>query len=162
MPNSPYATSFKASIKRGIPCGATVASIAKRTGKSPSVIFSSLYREELLYRQKLNGQWIYWPIEGFKRSVTNAKKSQLEMFQSFVDWCIASGQCKPEQLYNQTGSQENFIANCRKYYNKQLKATSGSRTPTTAKRRTASSKSRRPSSRSYAFPKSTRRYRRAA
>ena len=38
-PKSPYATSFKAAIKRGTPAGQAVASIAKRTGKNRYVIY---------------------------------------------------------------------------------------------------------------------------
>ncbi len=148
---SPHASSFKTAIKHGTPAGVAVNAIAKRSNKRPSAVFTSLHKAGLCHRQKFNGQYVYWACEAKKSNATTAKGLQLEIWQSFIDWCIASGQCKPEQLYNQTGSQENFIANCRKYYNKQLKATSGSRTQTTAKR-----------SRSYAFPKSTRRYRRAA
>ncbi len=151
---SPYSSSFGSAIKRGTPAGIAVNSIAKRVNKAPSVIFSSLYKAGLCERQKFNGQWIYWPTENLKRSATQAKLCQHQMWQSFIDWCLASGQCKPEQLERNIGSQSNFMSYCRKYFNRQL---TGSTTTTTRKSSTKS----RPTS--YKFPRSTsRRYRKAA
>ena len=127
-PKSPYATSFKSAIQRGTPAGLAVAAIAKRSGKNPQQIFTSLFKAQLCQRQKLNGQWIYWPIEGFKRSATQAKHSQLQMWQHFVDWCLASGNCKPEQLERNIGSQASFMSYCRKFFNRQITGGSPSST----------------------------------
>lgn len=164
---SPYATPFKSAIKRGTPAGTAVAAIAKRSGRPVSTIFASLHKADLCHRQKLNGQWIYWPVEAKKGSATNAKSSQLQMWQSFVDWCIVSGNCKPEQLWNYSGSQQDFMAYCRKFFNRQISGTSTTSSRTrkrSARKRTSVSRSRRTRTASYKFPRTstTRRYRRAA
>ena len=88
---SPYAASYSSAIKRGTSASQAVEAIAKRSGKSPAVIFSSLHKAQLCDRQKFNGQWIYWPSEGIKRSATNAKVSQQQVWQHLIDWCILSG-----------------------------------------------------------------------
>lgn len=163
---SPYATSFKSAIKRGTPAGIAVGAIAKRTGKPINGIFSSLHKAGLCHRQKFNGQWLYWAVEA-KKSVSNAKAGQHQMWQSFIDWCIAGGHVKPQQLQNKVGSQQDFMAYCRKFFNRQL--TGGTSTPKKGKktakrpkRRTSTAKARKTSS--YKFPRTstTRRYRRAA
>lgn len=170
---SPYATSFKSAIKRGTPASQAVKAIAKRSNTQPRVVFASLHKAGLCQRQKFNGQWIYWPCEDIKTSATNAKASQLESWQNLIDWCILSGQCKPQQLENNTGSQQDFMSYCRKYFNRQLSpSTTKSKkrsTSKTAKRTTAkarkSSTSRKSSSTSYKFPRTSstsRRYRTAA
>ncbi len=170
---SPYTTSFKSAIKRGIPAGVAVAGIAKRTNKSPSTILASLYKEGLCYRQKVNGQWIYWPCEA-KRSATQAKACQSQMWQSFIDWCISSGACKPELLEKNSGSQKEFMTYCRKFFNGQITGV-GSSSSTKSTRRstsrpktrlTASSRRTTSSKSSYPFPRASkstsRRYRKAA
>lgn len=160
---SPHATSFKAAIKRGTPAGMAVNAIAKRCNKRPSAVFSSLHKAGLCHRQKFNGQWIYWACEGKKSTATIAKNLQLETWQCFIDWCIASGQCTPQQLEKKTSSQQEFMNYCRKFFNRQM--TSGTSTTSrksTTKRRKTAGKSR-PAS--YKFPRSSstnRRYRRAA
>lgn len=169
-PKSPYATSFKSAIKRGTPAGIAVAAIAKRTGKNTQQVFSSLHRAGLCDRQKFNGQWVYWPAEPVKRSPSQAKHCQIQMWQNLVDWCIASGNCKPEQLTKNAGSQNSFMAYCRKYFNRQLNGGTSlvskpaSRKPK-SRRSTPRSRTRTTSS-SYKFPraagKTTRRYRKAA
>ncbi len=79
--NSPYASSFKTAIKRGTPCGDAVASIAKRYDKNPKTVFASLHKVGLCFRQKFNGQWIYWPCEAKKTTSANFKPCQLNMWQ---------------------------------------------------------------------------------
>ena len=171
QPKSPYTTSFRSAIKRGTPAGVAVAAIAKRSGKNPNQVFSSLYKAELCDRQKLNGQWVYWPAEPIKRSATQAKQCQVQMWQSFVDWCLASGNCKPEQLERNTGSQSEFMSYCRKYFNRQITPGSGSsrskkrsiRRPTVSARRSTPRSGSRSSS--YKFPqagRTPRRHRKAA
>jgi hypothetical protein len=125
MPNtkknmSPFATSFKSAINRGTPCFVAVCNIAKRTKKSPNQVFESLFKAGLCFRQKVSGQWIYWPCNWNKTSVTNAKVCQHNMWQSFVDWCLCSGWCTPEQLHNHCGSQQEFFNYCKKFWNKQF------------------------------------------
>ncbi len=176
MPSkSPYATSFNSAIKRGTPAGTAVHAIAKRTSRPINSIFSSLHKAGLCHRQKLNGQSIYWAVEGKKGTATSAKVIQIELWQSFIDWCIASGNCKPQQLQNNVGSQQDFMAYCRKFFNCQLNGS----TTTSKKKRTAPTKARKTTARkttarktstrktrttSYKFPRTstTRRYRRAA
>ena len=150
---SPFATSFKSAIKRGTPCSVAVNNIAKRTKKSPTVVFNSLWKAGLCHRQKFNGQWVYWPSFTCKKSASNAKSCQADMWQCFVDWCVCSGFCTPEQLKNNCGSQQEFMTYCRKFWNKQY----NTGTKTTTKRRTGT-KSR---TTSYSWT-GTRKYRRAA
>ncbi len=156
---SPHATSFKSAIKRGTPAGIAVNAIAKRSNKPPSAVFSSLHKAGLCHRQKFNGQWVYWACEAKKSSATAAKSLQLEIWQSFIDWCIASGQCKPEQLARKVSSQQEFMNYCRKFFNQQFSATTSS---SRSRKRTSARKS---SPTSYKFPRTgstSRRLRRAA
>ena len=149
---SPHATSFNSAIKRGIPAGTAVNAIAKRSNKRPGAVFSSLHKAGLCHRQKFNGQWIYWACEAKKSSATVAKSLQLDFWQSFIDWCIAGGHCKPEQFASHASSQQEFMTYCRKFFNQQFGRTQS----------TSALKSR-PSS--YKFPRTgstTRRLRRAA
>ena len=139
QPKSPYATSFRSALNRGVPAGTAVLSIAKRTGKTPNQIFTSLYKADLCERQKINGQFVYWPLEDVKTSATQAKLSQVQMWQHFIDWCIASGNCDPEKLDHQVGSQQDFMNYCKKFFTRQLTGVS-------------SSSSSRKSSKSYKFP----------
>lgn len=118
---SPYATSFKSAINRGTPCFVAVQNIAKRTKKSPNQVFESLFKSGLCFRQKVAGQWIYWPCDWNKTNATNAKVCQNTMWQCFVDWCLCSGVCTPEQLHNNCGgSQLDFMNYCKKFWNKQF------------------------------------------
>lgn len=171
---SPYATSFKSAIKKGTPAFQAVKVIAKRSSTQPRIVFASLHKAGFCHRQKFNGQFIYWPCEDIKTSATNAKSAQLESWQNLIDWCILTGQCKPQQLDNKTGSQQDFMSYCRKYFNNQLSSSTTKSKPkrssdgrskakrSTVKARKAST-SRKRTATSYKFPRtSTRRYRRAA
>ena len=89
----------------------------------------------------------------------SAKSLQLEIWQSFIDWCIASGQCKPEQLARKVSSQQEFMNYCRKFFNRQFSATTSS----SRSRKRSSARTSRPTS--YKFPRTgstSRRLRRAA
>ncbi len=165
---SPYATSFNSAIKNGTPAGTAVSAIAKRTGKAAPAVFASLHNAGLCHRQKLNNQWIYWPAATVKASATNARTSQLEMWQYFVDWCLASGYCTTKQLSAHAGSQPGFITWCRTFFNRQVTAGQATKTrkhgkSKTARRRTKTRARRTTRTVSYKFPKTaTRRYQRAA
>jgi len=148
---SPYATSFKSAIKRGTPCFVAVQNIAKRTKKSPNQVFESLFKAGLCFRQKVAGQWVYWPCDWNKTNATNAKTCQNNMWQWFVDWCLCTGVCTPEQLHNHCGSQQDFMNYCKKFWNKQFNT--GSK----------SSKSGKTSSGNFKFPAAkSRKYRKVA
>ena len=145
MPNqlkSPYAPSFKAAIKRGTPASIAVAGIAKRYNKPIKTVFASLHRAELCHRQKFNGQWLYWPYEAKRGSSTDAKACQLQIWQSLVDWSIATGNCKPQQLENYSGSQQEFMSYCRRFFNRQV---SGSTSGSSRSPKRAAASSRKPS-----------------
>lgn len=187
---SPYASSFRTGIKSGKPCSAVIASISKRTGKPITSIVKSLCKAGVCYCQKFNGTWIYWPAFPCKSGASST--CQTTMWQSFIDWCMASGSCKPAQLDKKVSSQKNFMAFCRHFFARQFsgistskrrtrrsrKSRTTSRRPTSwarhsSKRRTKRSTRTSPwtrsrtSYRSYAFPtyrfrSSTRRYARAA
>ena len=165
---SPHATSFKSAIKRGTPAGIAVDAIAQRSNTRPGAVFSSLHKAGLCHRQKFNGQWVYWACEGRKSNATVTKSRQSDFWQSFIDWCVASGHCTPDQLAGKISSQQEFMNYCRGFFNRQFSgASSSSRSGRTAKRtvsrkRTTARKSR-PTS--YKFPRTestTRRLRRAA
>lgn len=155
--NSPYASSFKTAIKRGTPCGDAVASIAKRYDKNPKTVFASLHKVGLCFRQKFNGQWIYWPCEAKKTTSANFKPCQLNMWQCFIDWCITSGSCTPQQLLKHCKSQKDFMSYCRKFFNKQFAASTGSGSGKAKRRTTGSGRKSRPTaayrSRTTSLPK---------
>lgn len=153
---SPYATSFNSAIKRGTPCSVAVENIAKRKNTTMKTVFQSLFKAGLCHRQKMNGQWVYWPVNGVPSNATNAKTCQANMWQCFIDWCICSGVCTPEQMCNCCGSQTDFMKSCRKFWNKQFVSGTTSRTTTGTKRRTTKTST----SRSYKF--NGRKMRRAA
>ncbi len=137
-PKSPYASSFNSAVKNGTPGGFAIFNIAKRLGKTPSVIGNSLFRANLVYRQKFNGQWVFWPVNGKRSSAAKFKPVHTQMWQCFIDWAICNGFCKPEQLTKHIGSQKEFMTFCRKFFSKQF----DSATPTkrkTVKRKTAKS-----------------------
>lgn len=151
---SPFATSFKSAIKRGTPCSVAVQNIASRNKKSPQTVFESLFKAGLCHRQKFNGQWIYWPVNVTKNAnATNRNECQWNMWQSFVDWFISSGFCTPEKLNNCASSQQEFMAFCRKYFNKQFatnskpKSKKSKRTRKSNKRRSTTTKARKSSTR---------------
>ena len=164
---SPYASSFLSAIKQGTPCLVAVEKIASRGKKTPNMVFLSLFKAGLCDRQKFNGQWLYWPCEGRKCSATLAKGCQLQAWQCFIDWCIGTGCCTPEQLSNNSGSQKDFMDYCRKFFNRQFSGSSVGSKP--RRRRTtkiSKTRGRKTTTRAYKFPSSrtttTRRYRRAA
>lgn len=160
--NCPYASSFKSAINRGTPCSTAVSNIANRCNKTSNQVFNSLWKAGLCHRQKFNGQWVYWPTFDCKKSATNAKGCQADMWQCFVDWCCVNGTCTPEQLKKNCGSQSSFMKYCRKFFSKQFPSTTTT-TGKKTKRSTSNSRKTTTSRRSYAFPKSSsRRVRRAA
>ncbi len=181
-PKSPFATSFNSAIKRGVPCFTAVQQISKRTGKSPSVIFQSLFNAGCCFRQKVNGQWCYWPATG-KKSPSFSKPTQNATWQCFIDWCLASGCCTPKQLKSNSSNPSrffNFLCNCwSKNFGKPSsfsKSTPSSRwsSPSKSNSKPRTKKSRKPgrtATKSYRFPSfktkksstsTTRKYRQAA
>ena len=163
---SPYASSFLSAIKKGTPCLVAVEKIASRCKKTPNMVFLSLFKAGLCDRQKFNGQWLYWPCEGRKCSATLAKGCQLQTWQCFIDWCIGTGCCTPEQLSNNSGSQKDFMDYCRKFFNRQSGSSVGSKPRRRRTTKISKTRGRKTTSRAYKFPSSrsttTRRYRRAA
>ena len=114
---SPYASSFKSAMKLGTPCGVAVNTIAKNSKKSPKMVFESLFKAGLCFRQKFNGQFVYWTSEKCKKGTATVRNEcQHNMWQCFIDWFISSGFCTPEQLKNHCGSQQEFMAFCRKFF----------------------------------------------
>jgi hypothetical protein len=136
---SPFTTTFKSGIKRGVPCSVVVQNIANRNNKTCKFVFNSLWKAGVCNRQKMNGQWIYWPCDCKKANVTNVKNCQVNMWQCFVDWCMVSGVCTPDQMSNNCGSQSSFMNYCKKFWGKQFVGTTG-RTGTVA-RKTRTTKS---------------------
>ena len=181
-PKSPYASSFNSAVKNGTPGGLAIFNIAKRLGKTPSVIGNSLFRANLVYRQKFNGQWVFWPVNGKRSSAAKFKPVHTQMWQCFIDWALCNGLCKPEQLQKKIGSQKEFMTFCRKFFAKQFgsatpvkrkrkstKRTTSRKRMTTHARKSPSRKRRSSSTYAYKFPRTstsgkrtTRRYRRAA
>jgi len=185
---SPFATSFNSAIKNGVPCWTAVQKISKRTGKSPSTIFASLYNAGWCSRQKINGQWFYWPVNGKKSKSSFNKQSQWNSVQCFIDWCIGSGFCTPKQFKSFGSNPTAFFNFIWKNWNKSFtkmngtapkaskkskttktKSKSKKRTTTKAKKSTTTKAKSRKTSKSYRFPtttksrkSSTRRYRQAA
>ena len=155
---SPYASSFKSAVKNGTPCGVAVNSIAKNKGKTPKMVFESLFKAGLCFRQKFNGQFVYWTSEKCKKgTATHRNNCHSNMWQCFIDWCISSGFCTPKQLKNHCGSQQEFMAYCRKFFAKQFGASTvkkkkktrkTSRKSTAKKRTTTKSKKRKTSTKS--------------
>ena len=136
---SPYAASFKSGIKRGTPPFVLVNNIASRKNVNPQKVWESLYKGGIVNRQKFNGQWLYWPVECGKVNATNTKVCQFNMWQWFVDWCICNGCCTPEMLNNNKGSQKEFEAYFKKFWNKQFSPS----TPSKGRKRSTGS-SRKP------------------
>src|SRR2546423_12350121 len=105
---SPFTTSFKTGITKVLTCGMVVNNISKKTGKSVNTIFTSLHKAGVCSGQKINGQWIYWPTIKTRTSATNAKVCKTKMWQCFVDWCVSSGTCTPNQLNNKSTTSKTF------------------------------------------------------
>ena len=144
---SPFASNFNSALKRGTPCSVAINSIAKSKKKTPKSIFESLFKAGLCFRQKFNGQWVYWASECTKKSTaTSRNECQTNMWQNFIDWCISSGVCTPEQLKNHSGSQKEFMSFCKKFFAKQFSpATSAKKSKTSRKpkRKTSATKARK-------------------
>jgi hypothetical protein len=133
---SPYASSFKTAIKNGTPAGIVVSNIASRSKTTPAHVFGSLHKAGLCHRQKFNGQWIYWPANWSKTAnSSNRNNCQNNMWQSFVDWFIASGYCTPSRLNNSGSSQSEFMSFCRKFFNRQFSGTGATSRPKSRKAR---------------------------
>ncbi len=152
---SPYASAFNTGISRGTSFNTVVASIAKRQGKTPQQVWESLFKADHCYRQKFNGQWIYWPIEHVKTSGTSRKASQLQQWQWFTEWVITNGLATPEKFFKNTGSQQEFMTFARKYFGKQFVWTTTK--SKSRKRKSTSSTTRKTTSRHRVIGKSKRR-----
>lgn len=169
---SPFATPFKSALKRGTSYNEAVNNIASRNHKSPQQVWESLFKAGLCFRQKFNGQWIYFPWNAAKTSSTTWKKSQFNAWQWFSEWCLTSGTCTPEQFKNHCGAQKSFMTWCRKYFGKQFtwSTTSNSRSSNSRSSKSSSNKSRSrrtsTAGSSFSFPagrsRKTRRFSRAA
>jgi len=146
---SPYASAFKSAVRRGTSYNTAVFNIAKRWKKTPEYVWESLYKAGFCYRQKFNGQWIYFPKQVWKFPAATWKTSQFYTWQWFTEWCITSGFCTPEQFYNHCGSQQDFMTYFRKFWGKQY---TWKKTKRTRSRKTGT----------YSFPKTRTRYTRKA
>ncbi|MEM7229586.1 MAG: hypothetical protein AAF432_12315 [Planctomycetota bacterium] len=73
-----------------------------------------------------------------KPNASFKKEAQFDLWQSFVQWALWNGWTTPEKLDNAKGSQAEFQAFCKKFWNKQFTAT----TSTTRKRPSTTSKKR--------------------
>lgn len=160
---SPFGTSFNSAIKNGTPCGVAIASIAKRCGKSHSVVGNSLFRAGLCFRQKFNGNFVFWPVHGKKCASAKWKPCHTDMWQCFIDWIICNGCCKPEQMNMHCSSQKEFMTWCRKFFAHQFGPATVSKSKSkrkTTKRKTMKTKTARhktSSTRVYKFPRTTSR-----
>jgi hypothetical protein len=134
---SPFATAFKNAVNRGTPFTVAVNNIAKKNNKTTDYIWQSLYKAGICYRQKFNGQWIYFPCNITKCKSPVVKTSQFNFWQQFCEWCLINGWCTPQQLQKHCGSQQDFMTFCRKFWNKQYTTT------TKTKKRTTGRKTRR-------------------
>lgn len=160
---SPYASSFKSALKRGTSYNTAVQNIASRNNKTPEQVWQSLFKADLCFRQKFNGQWLYFPYDASKTKATNWKTTQFNSWQWFTEWCIASGFATPDQFKNNCGSQKDFMNWSRKYFGKQFNwnGTTTNKSTKTRKTRRTSAK-RTTSSKSYKFPTSKTRSRRTS
>ncbi len=151
---SPYAASFKSALKRGTSYTAAVQNIASRNNATPQQVWQSLFKANLCFRQKFNGQWIYFPWEAGKTNSTNWKNSQFNSWQWFTEWCIGCGFATPEQFNNNCGSQKDFMNWSRKYFGKQF---TGNTTTSNKTRKTKTRKSTTLNGRTRKNPTSTTR-----
>lgn len=120
---SPFTTTFKTLVTRGTPCWTAVTTIAARFGKTPNFIFRSLYGAGLVTRQKVSGQWVYWPTFPVRTSTTFKKVSTGNLWQAFIDWCICSGFCTPRTFTSHKGSEQAFIKYFARFWSKQFPGT---------------------------------------
>ncbi len=122
---SPFTTSFNTAIKKGTPCTEAVYTIANRTNKKASVIWQSLWKAGVVNRQKFNGQWIYWPTQWQKNwgKIASGKNCQTKCWQWFVDCCFQNGICTPTQMFNNCGTQTQFMTWFKKFFIKQFSGT---------------------------------------
>lgn len=134
---SPYASAFKSALKRGTSYNDAVNSIAVRHKKSPKIVWNSLHRAGLCFKQKFNGQFIFIPWEAKKTNGTIAKLNQFNTWQWFTEWCISSGFCTPDQAWNHCGPQKDFMIWYKKFFGRQFDgiSVSPSRRRSTSKRR---------------------------
>ncbi len=141
---SPFGTSFKNLCTKGTPCWTAIEMIANRTGKSTTTVMNSLCNAGYCCKQKFNGSWICFPTFPCKTNIKNCKKAQTNLWQCFVDWCCCNGFCTPKQFVNHCGTQANFTSWCKKYWGKQFNTGSKS------------------AGKSFKFPKTSAKFRRAA
>jgi len=111
---SPYTQAFVAGCRTGQPCSTVINNICKRTGKNFNTVCASLCKAGVCRGQKFNGQWICWPNFKVPTNNTWSKKAQWNLWQGFVDWCVTSGYCTPNNLNTKsaTGNQAQFMKNC--------------------------------------------------
>jgi hypothetical protein len=145
---SPYGTSFTNGVKNGTPCSTVVCNIAKKTGKSTSTIYQSLYKAGLCFGQKVGGTWVYWPTFTTNKKFTSTTKTNTTncMWQSFVDWCMTSGCCTPTQLNNKSTSQKKFVTYCKNFFGKTVTGTKTGSAKMTKRRTTTTKKNRKTTS----------------
>jgi hypothetical protein len=122
---SPYATSFKTGCKNGTPCSVVVHNIAKRTNKPVNTIVKSLCNAGLCECVKFNGTWVYWPTFKTSSTSTTCNTTHANMWQNFVEWCVANNYCTPNQLTKYSTNQKTFMNFCKSFFGKQF--TNGSK-----------------------------------
>jgi hypothetical protein len=144
---SPFTTSFKSGIKSGTPCGTVITNIAKRTNKPVASIIKSLTKAGVCFSQKFNGTLVCWPAFPARTNATKSNICQTNLWQCFVDWCIMTGVCKPNQLNNKTGSQKSFMSACKSYFGKQFSSFSTTKSKRKSKSRKSWTRSRKTTSR---------------
>ena len=134
---SPFASAFKSACKRGTPYCQVVENIAKKNNKSEQIIWNSLWKANLVWRQKFNSQWIYFPSFPCKTKASGWKNAQFQCWQFFCEWMLCSGQCTPEQLKKACSSQTELMKWCKKFWGKQFTSSSTSTRKTTGRKTTA-------------------------
>ena len=169
---SPYATSFKTAIKGGTPCWTAITNIAKRTGKTPTTVATSLKKAGLVIGQKFNGQWIWIPTFVGRKSAQFTKTCQYHHWNWFINWCLVSGVATPRQIVTCFGTQPYFMSAAKKFFAREFTGVTTvtgvkakRRTATKAKRRTTTKRRRttpKVRSTTYKFSSYGRRLRRAA
>ena len=117
---SPFYKSFKSSIRRGTPFTVAIEKIAKKSNTTFTSVCEALWKDGICKRQKISGQWIYFPCESVKPNAEGAKEACARFWQEFSCWCVTSGYCTPEKLAEYTGSQSNFQNFCKKFFAKQF------------------------------------------
>ena len=140
---SPFASAFKSACKRGTNFNTAVSNIAKRNGKSTETVWNSLFKAGLVWRQKFNGSWLYFPSFECTTKASGWKDAQFDAWQAFAAWALSSGQCTPEQLKKNCGSQAEFMSWCKKFWGRQFSSASSSSTKKSSSSRTAKPKAKR-------------------